>query len=138
MKVITLNSGSQEVPLRADNTSITADNTDITADSTILVDDNFTYSIYITPREYFDLVDFQLINELDKSVTLFEDLEVETVNQLMKITFTKEDIKNNTTYRAYVFKSGDLLWRGKVFATNQTDLQKFKMNLPDNNNKIIM
>lgn len=138
MKVIILSSGSEEVPLRADNTNITADNTDITADSTFLNEQTDTYSIYITPREYTETVDFELVNELTKERTFLEDLEVETINQLMRITFTKEGIKDNESFRAYVYSLGDLLWRGKVFATTQTDLQKFKMNVPDGNNKIIM
>ena len=138
MKVIILSSGSEEVPLRADNTNITADNTDITADSTFLNEQTDTYSIYITPREYTETVDFELVNELTKERTFLEDLEVETINQLMRITFTKEGIKDNESFRAYVYSLGDLLWRGKVFATTQTDLQNFKMNVPDGNNKIIM
>ena len=138
MKVIIINDGLQKVPFTADNTDITADNLDITVDSTTLEVQNDTYSIYITPREYVETVDFELVNELTEERTLLEDLEVETINQLMKITFTKEGIKDNETFKAYVYNLGNLLWRGKVFATTQTDLQNFKMNVPNGNNKIIM
>ncbi len=124
--------------ITADNTEITADNIYLTADITLneLPVDN--YMICITPRDMVDVVKLILTNELTKEV-INQTVSVINSNGKMYITFIVENLKDGTTFRAVVNKEDNsLLWRGKVYATNQENIQNFKMNVPSTNNKIIM
>ena len=137
MKIITIQDTILS-PLTADNTEITADDDSIRVDATYTALPANTYMIIVTPRELVTSIKLKLINELTKvSVTL--PLTVTNTNGKMYITFELDGVKEADTFKAVVTKTDDsLLWRGKVYATKQTNIQDFKINTPDSNNIIKM
>lgn len=133
MKIININENSSG--LTVDNTSITVDNTSITVDMNNMSDSTI-FSIKITPRFYTDEVKLRIKNEMTEVVTN-QECSATTLNGVMIITFNLYDVKDGNSYEFEVSNTSDvLMWRGNVYATNQTDLQDFKLNRPNNRNII--
>ena len=136
MKIIKLNN-PEYFPLTADNTNITVDNTNITVDQTFINEDG-SYKITILPRNYYNVSKLILVNELTG-----ETFNLETMNIInkgyMDVYFTLNNVKDKDSFKATLYSTTDeLLWRGKLFATTQEDIQEYKMNVPTSTNKIIM
>ncbi len=117
--------------ITVDTTSVFADNTTITVDSTLTSGSN-SYAITIPPRELVDSVSLVLYNELTETQTS-QSCATVIENGLMTVIFQHAFVDRDS-YEAQVNDvSGSLLWRGKLFATNQEDIQEYKMNVPVNN-----
>jgi outer membrane protein assembly factor BamB len=135
MKILHINNNYNSQPLTVDTTNITVDNTHITVDATIIGEPS-TYSITITPREYPTEVKFILWDELLEQ-TISQECTVINASGYMEIPFILSDVNDGTSFEVTVNDLSDkLLWRGKLYCTNQTDMQEFKMNVP-NASKII-
>lgn len=136
MKVIKLNN-QEFFPLTVDNTNITVDTTDITVDQTF-IDGEGSYKITLLPRIFYNTSRLELINELTK-----EQFDLPTMNILNNgytdVYFTLTNVKDKDSFSATLYSTtNELLWRGKIFATNQENLQEYKMTVPTVSNKIIM
>ena len=137
MKIIFLTGGTQE-NLTADSTLISADNDLITVDSTFTLLPSNTYQIVITPRELIDTIKLITINELTKN-KVEQEVDVTNDNGKMYITFELLNVKEGDIFRAVVNDlDNNLLWRGKILATAQTDVQNYTLNVPSTNNVIKM
>jgi hypothetical protein len=121
---------------------VTADLTTITVDlTTITVDNNNTstaYTIKYIPRDFTENVKLIFRNELTNIETIIETTMIES-NGLAYSNFSFE-IEDKSSFELTILKSdnNDLLYRGKAFATFETDLENYKMTKPNENNKIIM
>jgi hypothetical protein len=75
-------------------------------------------------------------NELKQTSRTITGL-VTNLNGLSTISFNLTGLEEADSFEVTINKTdGTLLWRGKAFATSKTDLQDYKMNVPDNNNII--
>lgn len=128
-----------------DNTgdSITMDSIEVTVDNTsITVDSNTSevissYFLNILPRFFADTVLLTLTNELTGEVTSLTCGATQEGN-FLKISFGIE-VEENTSFSATVTDLTEkLMWRGKVFATSQDNIQQYRVNVPDTNNVIIL
>lgn len=121
--------------LRADSTLITVDSTEITADQTNTAPPN-TYILSVIPRFYTDEIKLKLLNEDTEEMTEIE-LPAEQVNGKLNIEFTM-DMKDGQSFETSVTDLSDkLMWRGKIYATLQEDLENFTL-YPKTNNKIVL
>jgi hypothetical protein len=138
MKIIYIIEGSDTDILTADRTDITADNTDITADASFRLLPNDTYEIVITPRQLVNEVILETIHELTKDRVL-QTIPASNNNGKMYLTFELLNVKEGDLFKATVFDTDDnLLWRGKILATTQTNIQDYTLNVPNNNGIIIL
>ena len=134
MKLIKLNN-PENFPLTVDNTSITVDDTNITVD---LSESNNTFKIVLLPRKTVTNSVLKLENELTK---IKHNLETNNliVNGYLHVYFTLEGIVDKSSFNATLESlEGELLWRGKLFATTSENIQEYSMNTKTQTNKIIL
>lgn len=133
MIVINLNNGITGIT--ADLTSVTVDSTEITVDNN---NGGLGYEIKFIPRKFVDNVKLIFRNELNNETTTIETTMTQ-LNGLGYCIFYFE-IQDATSFELTVLNASndELLFRGKSFATYQTDLENYKMTRPNVNNKIIM
>jgi LEA14-like dessication related protein len=134
MKLIKLNN-PENFPLTVDNTSITVDDTNITVD---LSESNNTFKIVLLPRKTVTNSVLKLENELTK---VKHNLETNNliVNGYLHVYFTLEGIVDKSSFNATLESlEGELLWRGKLFATTSENIQEYSMNTKTTTNKIIL
>jgi hypothetical protein len=133
MIVINLNEGLSGVT--CDLTTITVDSTEITVDNN---NTTLGYTIKFIPRYFTENVILNFRNELTNEETVIET-SMTQINGLCYVIFSFP-IEDATSFELTVLNASneELLFRGKVFATLQTDLENYKMTKPNENNKIIM
>lgn len=137
MQVFKINRQLFNVPLTVDSTLYTVDSTLITVDTTI--EGSYPYRIKTVPR--FHTQDF--------TITLKNELKQTT--ETLTIDYWRYDGEYLCAYFDYPFIEGDafeikivdnptneIAKREKGYATAQEDLENFKMNLPNQDNKIRM
>ena len=136
LKIIHI-SGLPESPLTVDSTLITADSTLITADQTVTmntIDNNHVLSVI--PREYAEEVRLVMWNEMTSVSTQIDHIFTTPANGHLEIPFSHYFIEGDSA-ETKVFNMDDkLIWRGKIYATSQTDLENFTLN-PKNPNNVI-
>ncbi len=124
-----------EGPLTVDSTLITVDSTLYTADQTITNSTN-THSLTIIPRFYSDFVDMKFWNELTEVETTLTNIATTELEGYLTVSFVLE-VSNSQNYEVTINDTtGKLMWRGKVYVTDQTDIQNFTMYPKDSNNII--
>lgn len=123
--------------------SITADSLQATADSLVITADSnssqlvSTYYIDITPRFFSTEVIATFTNELTSTITTLNCSAIKVGNYL-RVSFLL-DVDNSDSFSVSITDvPGTLMWRGKLFATNQEDIQQYKMNVPNQDNIIII
>ena len=133
MIIINLNEGISGVT--CDLTSITVDSTEITVDNN---NTTLGYTIKFIPRYFVEEVILKFRNELTNDLTTIET-SMTQLNGLGYVIFSFP-IEDATSFELIVLNASneELLFRGKAFATFQTDLENYKMTKPTENNKIIM
>jgi len=133
MIIINLNEGISGVT--CDLTSITVDSTQITVDNN---NTTLGYTIKFIPRYFVEEVILKFRNELTNDLTTIET-SMTQLNGLGYVIFSFP-IEDATSFELIVLNASneELLFRGKAFATFQTDLENYKMTKPTENNKIIM
>lgn len=122
--------------LTVDSTLITVDSTTITVDATTNSVSGFTF--YITTREVVDECEMIFYNELRETT----ETVIGTCSEYrgtLKIEFNLVDVIEADSFQLTINDmDGNLLYRGKAFATNQTDLENYSMTKPNQNNIIII
>lgn len=94
---------------------------------TVLNPDTTNHEIKIIPRFYADGdVVLELQNEDSKEVITIE-LPHQTIDGYMYLSFA-QSFKDNSNYRIKITQAGEVAYRGKLFVTNQTDLQDYKIS----------
>ena len=133
MIIINLNEGISGVT--CDLTSITVDSTQITVDNN---NTTLGYTIKFIPRYFVEEVIVKFRNELTNVETIIET-SMTQLNGLGYVIFSFP-IEDATSFELIVLNASneELLFRGKAFATFQTDLENYKMTKPNENNKIVM
>jgi hypothetical protein len=133
MIIINLNEGISGVT--CDSTLITVDSTQLTVDNN---NTSLGYTIKLIPRYFAENIKLVLRNELTNEVTTIQT-SMTQLNGLCYIIFSIP-IEDSTSFELTLLNAlnEDLLFRGKAFATMQTDLENYKMTKPTDNNKIIM
>lgn len=122
------------VPLTVDSTLYTVDSTSITVDQTVIVTGSSSnmYSILVAPREMVTTVSMEFFNELKETTNIFS-ASTTNVNGLMQIDFNLEVVEGDSFQLTIKDTDGNVLWKGKAYATEQTDLQNFQFIQKNNN-----
>lgn len=125
-----------EGPFTVDTTLITADSTEYTSDQTLYFQPNSNdHVLTVIPRFYASDVKLYLWNELKSEETVLECVASETGGYL-EIPFTYFLSEGDSIETKVTNFEDKLMWRGKIYATSQTDLENFTLN-PKTNNNII-
>lgn len=136
MIIIKMNNGLD--PITVDSTQITVDDTSITVDNNVSGFGGDGYRIQFIPRYYVENINVWLRNELNNE-ELSQTVTMTNLNGLCECILNIPNLEDNTTFEIVINDTDDnLLFRGKVFATTQDDLENYKLNVPNQNNKIIM
>ena len=132
LKVINIDSINQF--LTVDNNVISVDSIEISVDATTLEQQEHT--IKVSYRYYLPEIKLVLWDELNEVKTVLP-ITVVAEPGLMVITFSHL-FKDGDSYEVKVLNptNDDLVWRGKIFATVQTDLENYKLHKVVNNNII--
>lgn len=131
LKIIKIDSLSEF--LTVDNTNISVDNTNISVDATLI--GPITYLLKIPYRFYTNEVILNLWSEIRQVETIYE-LTPTQEDGLMVLEFFY-DFEDNETFEVKVTDLTDkLIWRGKIMATTQTDLEDYILHKVVDNNII--
>ena len=94
----------------------------------ILKPSEATHSITIIARKNASAISIVIKNESKNTTETIEDISTTFVNGYLTFEITKTVLEQESfEYSVYNLDS-ELLFRGKAFATNQTDLQNYKIN----------
>lgn len=115
--------------LTADNTIITADTILFTADTTQVT---ATYELKVAPRFFTPNVIFTLWNEIREQKITFNLVPTQD-RGYMVITYNHTFLEGESYEASITDTTGNLIWRGKLYSTSQTDIENFTFNLPSNN-----
>jgi hypothetical protein len=118
--------------LTVDNDIISVDTIEISVDATLLAQQ--THTIKIPYRNYAANVNLVLWNEI-KEVETIIPIVVVSEPGLMVLNFSHAFLDGDS-YEVKVLDQIDnkLVWRGKLLATIQTDLENYKLHKVVNNN----
>jgi len=94
----------------------------------ILKPENTTHSITIIPRINASEISIVIKNESKNTTETIEDIETTFLNGYLTFEITKTVLEQESFEYAVYDLDSELLFRGKAFATNQTDLQNYKIN----------
>jgi hypothetical protein len=133
MVIINLNQGITGVTV--DSTFVTVDSTQITVDND---NTNMGYIIKFIPRYFVDEVKLIFREKMTDQITTITTF-MERIKGLGYCLFSFP-IEDTTTFELTVLDASNdnLLFRGKAFATFDTDLQNYQMIRPTDNDVIIM
>ncbi len=94
----------------------------------ILRPDNTIQEITIIARKNEPIISIVIKNESKNTTETIEDISTTYSNGYLTFEITKTVLEQESfEYSVYNLDS-ELLFRGKAFATNQTDLQNYKIN----------
>tara|TARA_R110000868_G_scaffold8456_1_gene43850 strand:- start:32 stop:322 length:291 start_codon:yes stop_codon:yes gene_type:complete len=86
-----------------------------------------TQTVTIIPRYEADLVTLKLRDESKATDETFEDLTAVYGYGYLTFEFQKT-VTEGSTFEFEVLEDDNILFRGKAFATDETDLQNYKIN----------
>ena len=86
-----------------------------------------TQTATIIPRYEADLVTLKLRDESKATDETFEDLTAIYSYGYLTFEFTKT-VSEGSTFELEVLDGVNVLFRGKAFATDETDLENYKIN----------
>ena len=94
----------------------------------ILKPENAVHSITIIARKNEPTISIVIKNESKNTTETIEDIETTFLNGYLTFEITKTVLEQESFEYAVYDIDSELLFRGKAFATNQTDLQNYKIN----------
>jgi hypothetical protein len=94
----------------------------------ILKPSEATHSITIIPRLNASTISIVIKNESKNTTETIQDIETTFSNGYLTFQITKTVLEQESFEYAVYNLDSELLFRGKAFATNQTDLQNYKIN----------
>ena len=86
-----------------------------------------TQTVTIIPRYKAGLVTLKIRDESKATEETFDDLTASYSFGYLTFEFTKT-VTEGSTFEFEVLNNENILFRGKAFATDQTDLQNYKIN----------
>lgn len=135
MKVITIypEGGGGIIDFTADNTDISIDTDLYTADQTeIDTGGDGTYNLRVPYRFFNDTVIFYMINELTNNTFIDEVTATDMLDGTLKLRI-QYSFKEGDNFESTIRDMNDkLIWRGRIFATKQKNLQEYLVNPPEN------
>jgi hypothetical protein len=94
----------------------------------ILNPNDVNHTIKLIPRFYPNgICKFQLKNEYDKE---FTNIDINPINDngILIFNFITKPFENNSFYQIKITNNSEIMYRGKLFVTTQSDdLQNFKL-----------
>lgn len=116
--------------LTVDNTFISVDNDLITADQTLI--EPSLYTLKIPYRKFTPVVKLYIWNEIKETETIIT-ITVGNEPGLMVLEFGYPFV-DGETYEVKVLNDSndELVWRGKILSTTQTDLENYILHKNDN------
>jgi hypothetical protein len=87
---------------------------------------NSSHTMTVIPRFSSDIVTLLIHDELRDEQTEIENIETFCDNGYMTFEFT-HTFREGGSY-SMTIESDTLIWRGKAYATNETDLENYKLN----------
>lgn len=87
---------------------------------------NKSHTMKIIPRKYEDVLNIVIRHELKDETTIVTDFTDGIDNGYVTIVFPFT-FKEGASYEIEVNGITTLLWRGKGYATNKTDLENYKL-----------
>jgi len=87
---------------------------------------DLTHKLVVIPRIYTDISTISIRHELTDVTTIIDNFTFAIDNGYLTISF-EFTFKNSASYEIIVNGINDLLWRGKGFATTETDLENYKL-----------
>jgi hypothetical protein len=84
------------------------------------------HSMHLIPRFQSDIIDLIIHDELKDEQTTIQGIETYCDNGYMFFEF-QYTFREGGSYSMTV-ESDTLIWRGKAYATNETDLENYKLN----------
>jgi hypothetical protein len=94
----------------------------------ILKPSEATHSITIIPRLNASTISIVIKNESKNTTETIEDISTTFLNGYLTFEITKTVLEQESFEYSIYNLDSELLFRGKAFATNQTDLQNYKIN----------
>jgi hypothetical protein len=94
----------------------------------ILKPDNEIHEITIIPRINASEISIVIKNESKNTTETIEDIATTYSSGYLTFEITKTVLEQESFEYAVYDLDSELLFRGKAFATNQTDLQNYKIN----------
>ena len=86
-----------------------------------------TQTVTIIPRYEAGLVTLKIRDESKATEETFEDLTTTYSFGYLTFEFTKT-VSEGSTFEFEILDNENILFRGKAFATDETDLQNYKIN----------
>lgn len=124
-----------EIDFTADTTLVSADTTLYTADQTVINTGQGSggYNLVVPYRFFKEDVKFYMINELDYTEFYKELSAYDIENGSLVIRFSY-DFEDGDSFESTIRDMDDnLMWRGRIFSTDQTDLQNYDIYPPIGN-----
>lgn len=87
---------------------------------------NLNHTLKVVPRIYLEDITMYLRHELTDTTSIITNLTSYKDNGYLRVDF-EFDFKNNASYEVVCLYNDELVWRGKAFATSQTDLENYKL-----------
>lgn len=134
LRVLNINPDTtgSEIEFTADNDLITIDTDIYTADQTLIEigGGNGAYNL-VVPYRFFEVdVKLYMINELTNEDFLTELEAYDIGNGTLVVRFSY-DFEDGDSFESTIRNLDDeLIWRGRIYSTDQTDLQNYKVNVP--------
>jgi hypothetical protein len=125
------------LPFTADTTEVTADSTQYTADMTLIGDGRTSLLFY--PREYLGIYNVKIYETIKDKEIKIEDVEaIDYGRGIRRLLLDGVDFESGTRYMMSIYNplSNELVWRGKILATDSDDIQNYKTYEEDENNII--
>ena len=88
---------------------------------------NSAHNIIVTPRKYSESAFLTLRHELKDRTFTFPDLQAVKDNGYLRVNFTFTFKEGESYEITLTSESNELLWRGKGYATTETDLENYKL-----------
>jgi hypothetical protein len=87
---------------------------------------NLVHKLIVIPRFYQDITNISIRHELTDKIIIVTDFTNSIDNGYLTISF-EFTFKDNASYEIIVNGIDNLLWRGKGFATIETNLENYKI-----------
>lgn len=94
----------------------------------ILRPDNATHEITIIPRLNSSSISIVMKNESKGTTEVFDNIETSYSSGYLTFEIEKTVVESESFEYSVYGLDNELLFRGKAFATNQIDLQNYKLN----------
>lgn len=86
------------------------------------------YLFEFIPRRYdIENLSFEIVNELRNSVITQNITYNQTNKGYLSFLFDASVLENNSHYTIKILSDDEVVYRGKIYTTNETDLQNYSL-----------